>query len=108
MTVVLAPLPIWIAAMLATGLLALRAAVPRGRTRPVRARVLMRALMPRRILRSRSGRLDVAGFLFAILLAGSALGWALVSGNWWTGSSSARSPPIPRCPSRCRCRLPRR
>jgi len=85
MTVVLAPLPIWIAAMLATGLLALRAAVPRGRTRPVRARVLMRALMPRRILRSRSGRLDVAGFLFAILLAGSALGWALVSGNWWDG-----------------------
>ena len=69
--------------MLATTLLALRAAVPRGRKRAVRARTLARALMPRRILRSRSGRLDIAGFLFSILIAGAALGWALVSAEWW-------------------------
>lgn len=83
MAVLLPPLPLWIATMAATGLLALRAAVPRRRTRPVRARVLARALLPRRILRSRSGRLDIAGFLFSTLVANLAIGWALVSSDWW-------------------------
>ena len=89
--------------MLATGLLALRAAVPRGRGRAVRARTLIRALMPRRILRSRSGRLDIAGFLFSILIAGAALGWALVSAEWWAALTQhglanlpAASPHLPR------------
>lgn len=63
--------------------LTLRFAVPRGRTRPVRARVLLRALLPRRIVASASGRTDIGWFLFGILLSSSALGWALVSGDWF-------------------------
>lgn len=83
MTVSLPPLPLWIAAMLAVCALTFLAAVPRGRTRRVRIRVLARALLPRRILRSRSGRLDIAAFLFYALVATAALGWALVSSEWW-------------------------
>ena len=98
MTVLLPPAPIWIAAMLATGALALRAAVPRGRGRPLRVRVLARALLPRRILRSRSGRLDVAGFLFSVLVAGAALGWALVSGDWWAALAEHALAGLPALP----------
>lgn len=87
MAVLLPSLPLWIATMVATGLLAFRAAVPSGRTRRVRAGVLARALMPRRILRSRSGRLDIAGFLFSALVANVALGWALISADWWARQS---------------------
>ena len=83
MSLVLPTAPLWAAAMLVTGALACRAAVPRGHARPVRARALLRALFPRRILRSRSGRLDIAGFLFGVLVAGTALGWAIVSSSWW-------------------------
>lgn len=83
MAVLLPPLPLWIATMVATGLLALRAAVPRR----VRAAVLARALLPSRILRSRSGRLDIAGFLFSALVANVAIGWALISSEWWVRQS---------------------
>ncbi len=87
---ILPPAPVWLAAMLLTLVLAVRGAVPRGHRRPVRAKLLLRALLPWRILRSRSGRLDIAAFLFGALLAGVALGWALVSGSWWASTLSAR------------------
>lgn len=56
-------------------------AVPRTRwgRRPVRPRVLLRALLPWRIVRSASGRLDIAAMLFSLLLASTAIGWALCS-----------------------------
>jgi sterol desaturase/sphingolipid hydroxylase (fatty acid hydroxylase superfamily) len=98
MTVLLPPVPLWVAALLAAGVLAVRAAVPRGRTRPVGARALARALMPRRILSSRSGRLDIASFLFSMLVAGAVLGWALVSANWWTGLTQHALADVPALP----------
>jgi sterol desaturase/sphingolipid hydroxylase (fatty acid hydroxylase superfamily) len=76
--------PIWVAAMTAAAVLALWGAIPAGRGRPVRITVLMRALLPVRILRSRSGQLDLASFLFSKMLAGTAIGWALISANWWS------------------------
>ena len=79
----LPPAPVWLATILLTLVLAVRGAVPKGHRRPVRLKLLVRALLPWRILRSRSGRLDIAAFLFSALLAGVALGWALVSGSWW-------------------------
>ncbi|PZU59507.1 MAG: hypothetical protein DI547_05835 [Sphingobium sp.] len=60
-----------------------RFAVPRGRNRPARAKVLLRAILPNRMLRTASGRADIAWFLFGLLLPGSALGWALWSGEWF-------------------------
>lgn len=95
MAAALAPAPFWIGAFLLAIGFALRGAVPRGRRRRVRARALVRALLPRRILRSRSGRLDIAAFLFAKLFAGATLGWALVSATWWAalaGRALARWP----------------
>ena len=84
MPVLLPPLTLWIAAMLAMGLLALHAAVPRGRTRPLRARVLARALLPNRMLRSRSGQLDIAAFLISVLVASATLELGRsVSIDWW-------------------------
>ena len=87
--------PCWIAAMLLTAIFALRGAVPRGRRRGVRARALLRALLPRRILHSQSGRLDIASFLFGRLLAGTALGWALFSSNWWAAIAEKAMAPLP-------------
>ncbi|MBN8845275.1 MAG: sterol desaturase family protein [Sphingomonadales bacterium] len=63
--------------------LILRFAVPRGRTRPVRAKVLLRAILPSRIIASASGRADIAWFLFGIFFSASALGWACWSGDWF-------------------------
>lgn len=54
-------------------------AVPWQRTRRLRPAVLIRALLPRRLIRSRSGRADIAWALFGILFAGAAIGWALFS-----------------------------
>ncbi|SFS00132.1 sterol desaturase family protein [Sphingomonas jatrophae] len=82
-------LPMWLAAAALLALLAVRGAVPRGRRRRVRVAVVARALLPRRVLRSASGRLDIAAFLFSALLAGSMLGWALVSANWWGDQATA-------------------
>jgi sterol desaturase/sphingolipid hydroxylase (fatty acid hydroxylase superfamily) len=74
----------------------------RWRSRTVRPRVLARALLPRRILRSASGRLDVAAMLFSVLLAGTTLGWALLSSGFVAeagGAFLARSlPAVPVAP----------
>lgn len=74
-----------LAAVLIALALMLRFAIPRGRKRPVRAKVLLRALLPARILRSASGRADIAWFLFGSLFSTSALGWALWSSEWSAG-----------------------
>ena len=47
--------------------------------RPVPVRVLLRALFPRRLWRSRSGRADLAFSFFNIFLAALLFGWALIS-----------------------------
>ena len=47
--------------------------------RPVPLRVLIRALIPRRLWRSASGRTDLGFLLFNTLLFGAIFGWALVS-----------------------------
>ena len=51
----------------------------RGRDRPVPMKVLVRALFPRRLWRSASGKADMAWTFFNILVAGMLFGWALVS-----------------------------
>lgn len=48
------------------------------RRRPIRGAVLLRALFPRRLVRSASGRADLILFVGGILLSGFAIGWALV------------------------------
>ncbi len=68
--------------------LTLRFAVPRGRTRPVRARVLLRALLPRRIIASTSGRSDIAWFVFNTFFFTSTFGWAIWSGGWYASKLS--------------------
>ena len=52
------------------------AALPR---RPVRARVLVRALFPRRLWRSASGRADIAFFVGGLLFSSLLIGWAIFS-----------------------------
>jgi sterol desaturase/sphingolipid hydroxylase (fatty acid hydroxylase superfamily) len=49
------------------------------RGRPLRLRVLLRALFPRRLRRSRSTRADVAFFFFSFFLVGILFGWAVMS-----------------------------
>lgn len=92
--------PIWVAAMTAAAVLALWGAIPAGRGRPVRIVVLVRALLPVRILRSRSGQLDVASFLFSKMLAGTMIGWALVSGSWWATMTERATASLPVLPVR--------
>ena len=48
------------------------------RKRPVRIKVLARALFPRRLTRSRSGRTDLLYFVGGIAFSGLAIGWAIV------------------------------
>lgn len=55
----------------------------RWRAGTVRRRVLLRALLPRRIVRSRSGRADIGFMVFSLFLAGTAMGWALWSSTWF-------------------------
>lgn len=62
-------------------LLAALLAVPRGRTRAVRLRVLIRALLPRRLHASASGRADLAYFVFSLFFAGLVFGSALLSSD---------------------------
>ncbi len=81
-----APALTFAAVMIAVGF-ALRFAIPRGRTRPVRLKVLLRALLPSRIVRSASGRADICWFLFGILFSASALGWALWSSEWYAAQA---------------------
>jgi sterol desaturase/sphingolipid hydroxylase (fatty acid hydroxylase superfamily) len=72
-----------------------RAAVPAGHKRKVPAKVLAQAVLPRRILRSPSGRMDIAAFLFSVLLAGMTLGWALVSATFWLELGAKALGPAP-------------
>ena len=53
----------------------------RGHTRPVKARVLLRAVFPRRLWASRSGRADIGFFLFNSFLAGLLFSWAILSAH---------------------------
>jgi sterol desaturase/sphingolipid hydroxylase (fatty acid hydroxylase superfamily) len=80
-----------IAVGLATVALAIYFAAPaaRWRSRTVRPRVLARALLPQRVLRSASGQLDIAAMLFSVFLAGSMLGWALLSSGWFAEAGGA-------------------
>ncbi|HEY0412116.1 MAG TPA: sterol desaturase family protein [Allosphingosinicella sp.] len=82
--------PVPAAAMVLALALALRGAVPSGRRRPVRLRPLARALFPRRLIRSASGRLDIAGMAFSLFGLGAMLGWALVSADWWAQAVAER------------------
>lgn len=47
--------------------------------RPVPVKVLVRALMPRRLWASTSGRTDIGFFLFNVVLFGGLFGWAIAS-----------------------------
>ena len=49
------------------------------RGRPVRLRLILRALLPRRFLASASGRVDIGFFLFNTFAAGVLFGWAILS-----------------------------
>jgi sterol desaturase/sphingolipid hydroxylase (fatty acid hydroxylase superfamily) len=51
------------------------------RRRSLRLRVLLRAAFPRRMLRTASGRTDLAYFWGGILFAGVAIGWAVFAAN---------------------------
>jgi len=62
--------------VIAAGVLAARR---RRKGRRVRARTLLRALFPRRIVRSRSSLADLGYFYFNLFLFGIVFGWALVS-----------------------------
>lgn len=67
-------------AALGCALLAVHFAVPpTSRKRWVPVRVLARALLPSRIFRSRSGRLDIMAFLFSAFVLSTTMGWALLS-----------------------------
>ena len=69
-----------IASLLVTLVIAI-ACLTHGRARRPRWHVIRRALFPSRITRSRSGRLDIAFFVFSLFGAGVAIGWALLSAN---------------------------
>lgn len=72
-----------------TLLLAAFLAVPRGRRRSPRIAVLARALFPRRLLGSASGRADLGWFLFSVSVFGLGFGWAMLSGDWIAGRVAA-------------------
>lgn len=58
-----------------------------GRRKPLRPRVLLRALFPRRLRRSRSSRADVAFFFFSMFVVGLLFGWAVVSYQFVNGAT---------------------
>lgn len=58
----------------------------RGWTRPVRGRALLRALLPKRWLRSPSVRADVGLLFFNNLVAAVLIGWAFVSAGFFHGA----------------------
>lgn len=67
---------------LAGSLVVFVAVVLRGkRRRPLPARVLLRAVFPRRMLRTASGRTDLAYFWLGIAFSGAAIGWAVFAAN---------------------------
>jgi sterol desaturase/sphingolipid hydroxylase (fatty acid hydroxylase superfamily) len=56
--------------------------VNRCGTRPVRARAAFRALFPKRLWRSSSGRADIWWFAFSMLGGGISFGWMILSSQW--------------------------
>jgi sterol desaturase/sphingolipid hydroxylase (fatty acid hydroxylase superfamily) len=80
-----------IALAIGTGGVAIYYAAPaaRWRSRTVRPKVLARALLPKRVVRSASGRLDIAALLFSVFLAGSIMGWALFSSAYFAQAGGA-------------------
>lgn len=64
-------------------------AIPRGRRRPVKFRVLMRALFPKRMVKSASARIDMAWTLFSLVMSGGILGIALYSSTLFTAQLHA-------------------
>jgi sterol desaturase/sphingolipid hydroxylase (fatty acid hydroxylase superfamily) len=59
----------------------------RGRSKPLRLRVLLRALFPHRLRRSRSSRADVGYFVFNVFVVGLLFGWAVVSYQFVNGAT---------------------
>jgi len=70
-------------------------AVPMKRRRALRHGVLVRALFPRRLLHSVSGRADLAWFVSGLLFSGVSIGWALVSAEQLRGWTLALLGPAP-------------
>jgi sterol desaturase/sphingolipid hydroxylase (fatty acid hydroxylase superfamily) len=64
------------------------------RGRPMRLKVALRALLPRRIWRTRSGRADLAWFTFSVGGGAIVFGWALITGSTvsvWTMAGLTRT-----------------
>lgn len=78
-----------------TLLLAAFLAVPRGRARMPRWRVWHRALFPRRMIDTASGRADIAWFAFSLFGYGLMFGWALVSSTQIAHMVSAFTGTVP-------------
>jgi sterol desaturase/sphingolipid hydroxylase (fatty acid hydroxylase superfamily) len=77
--------------MVALAIVVLFLGVRRSRRRkPLRPRVLLRALFPRRLLRSPSSRADVGFFLFNVFLASLLFGWAILSYHFVSTTVTAR------------------
>lgn len=70
------------------------AAVVTARYRDVRAKVLLRALFPRRLWRTTSGRADIGWFVFSLFGAGVAFGWALLAMPVVSGWTAAALAPL--------------
>jgi sterol desaturase/sphingolipid hydroxylase (fatty acid hydroxylase superfamily) len=61
------------------------AALVTMRRRSVKLRVLVRAMLPRRMWRTRSGRADIAWFAFSVGGGAILFGWALLAGSTISG-----------------------
>ena len=79
MQLVLSPGTFSVASLLCALSIATIFVASKRRGRPVRPRVLLRALFPRRLRRSRSTRADIAFFFFSFFLVGALFGWAVLS-----------------------------
>ncbi len=55
--------------------------IPMRRRRRTQLRVVARVMLPRRLFRSASGRLDLAYFVLGILFSGLLIGWAVFSAD---------------------------
>lgn len=60
----------------------------RGQDKPVRLALFLRAMFPRRIWKSRSGRADIGWALYGVSISGLCIGWLLVSSQWYAGKVS--------------------
>lgn len=77
-----------VTALCGTLAMAILLVIPRGRRRRVKLVVLLRVLLPRRMIASASGRADIGWMLFGVLLSGVAIGWALLSSQHVTAIAS--------------------